>query len=412
MNTAGLSLSDAPPFGRIHPFFIASAVFGALSFFALSFAATTDRYDPYIIASIHLFTIGFLLNTAFGALSQMLPVVGGVKIESPKVIRITQFGISAGAVLFFAGFAFYRPLLFAALPILCFSLLSGFGMLLLKIQTNKQLTSQTVKGVRFALIISLVAFALGGHLLFSQATMNIAASHLKFVDIHLTTAIFGFFGALVIAISHQVLPMFYVAPEFPKFCRVWPAVIFIASLSLFIPIEVVGMAAKVIIWTAMLAFGVVALKKLKERKRLMSDASLKLWQTGLVSLIVGLAVWALDSVFGVPHKEFLFALFFGVGFLGSIVKAMSNKIVPFLAWFHLTNSGKWDAPSVREMITDKSANIELYLHIGSMFLFLCSIFFPPLFAPASLIGMISFLVLGVNMAKTVKIYKNELTKAA
>lgn len=412
MNTAGLSLSDAPPFGRIYPFFIASTVFGVLSFVALSVAQTTDRYDPYVIASIHLFTIGFLVNAAFGALSQMLPVVGGVKIESPKIIRIAQIGISIGAVLFFAGFVFYRPILFAAVVILSLSLLSGFGMLLVKIQTNTQLTSQTVKGVRFALIISLVAFAIGGHLLFSQASTNISGSHLRFIDIHLTTAVFGFFGALVIAISHQVLPMFYVTLEFPKFCRVWPSVIFTASLSLFIPIENVNIAAKIIIWTAMLAFGVVALKKIKERKRLLSDASLKLWQTGLISLLVGLAVWAIDAIFGLADREFLFALFFGLGFLGSIVKAMSNKIVPFLAWFHLANSGRWDAPSVREMITDKSANIELYLHLASIFLFLASILFHPIFMIASLFAAASFLVLGVNIVKTVRIYKKELTKAA
>lgn len=412
MNTAGLSLSDAPPFGRIYPFFIASSVFGAVSFVTLLFADSLDRYDPYIIASVHIFTIGFLLNAAFGALSQMLPVVGGVKIESPKIITSAQLGIAFGAVLFFCGFVFYRPLLFAATIILLVSLLLSFGMLIAKIQTNKQLTSQTVKGVRLALIASILAFGLGGHLLFSQASLNILSSHFRLADVHLGVAIFGFFATLVIAIAHQVLPMFYVSPEFPKFCRVWPSVIFVASVALFIPNETVSTVAKLVIWTALLAFAVVALKKLKERKRLLSDASLKMWQTGLSSLIIALAVWAISVFFELKSKEFLFALFFGLGFLGSIVKAMSNKIVPFLAWFHLANNGIWDAPSVREMISDKAANGELYFHLASIMLFFASIFFHPAFLLGSLCAAISFGILATNIIKTVKIYKRELIKAS
>lgn len=410
MNTAGLSLSDAPPFRTVYPFFIAAAFFGSLSFLALSFSGEPNRYDPFVIASIHLFTIGFFLNAVFGSLVQMLPVVGGIKIESPKIIKIVFVGISGGALLFFAGFVAYRPLLGAAVAVLSVTVLFAFGMLLLKIFRNGGELSTTTKGIRIAIIISFLALGLGLHLLSSHAFSHIGASHIRLTQIHILLSVFGFLGVLIISVSHQVLPMFYVAPEFPKFCRRWPIVIFVAALLLFAPSELSAFVAKVAVWTAFLAFAVVALKKLRERRRLLSDASLKFWQTGLISLIIGLFLWAYEFFFGLAHSDFLFALFFGLGFAGSIVKAMMNKIVPFLAWFHLTSQGKWDAPNMREMISDKASNAELYLHLSSIILFLLSLIFAPLFVVASLTAFASFATLFANILRAVKIYNAQLTQ--
>jgi hypothetical protein len=407
MNTAGLSLSDAPPYKTVYPFFIASAFFGIFSFAALLFADEPNRYDPFIIASIHLFTIGFLLNAIFGSLVQMLPVVGGVTINSPKIIKFSLFGLSIGTALFFFGFVFYKPLLFGATVILFSVAILFFGMLFFSIFKNRNAVSPTAKRMSVALIAAVIALGLGAHLLYSHASAHIGASHMALANTHIMFSVFGFVGVLIISVAHQVLPMFYVTPEFPKFCRVWPFVIFIACLALFIPIELINILAKLTIWTAFLAFGVVALKKLKQRRRLMSDASLKLWQTGLVSLIISLLLWAYDAFFELPNKEFLFAVFFGLGFIGSTVKAMMNKIVPFLAWFHLTSMGKWDAPSVREMITDKMANVELWLHWSAIVIFALSYMFSSMFWVGCALACLSFFVLFYNITGVVKIFKEQ-----
>lgn len=405
MNTAGLSLSDAPPFRTVYPFFIAAAFFGFIAFLALAFTIDTNRYNPYVIASIHLFTIGFLLNAVLGSLTQMLPVVGGVKIDSPKIIKFSIIAFSLAALLFFGGFVFLRALLgIAGLLILC-AVALFFGMLLFKIFSKKEIVSQTVKGMRVAIIVGILALLIGMHLLSSHALGSLSESHAKFTQIHILLAVFGFFGTLIISVAHQVLPMFYVSPEFPKFCRMWPIVIGIASAALFVPY--ISSLSQIVIWIAFAAFAVVALKKIKERKRLMSDASLKLWQTGLISLLMGLALWAYSLFFELKEAEFLFALFFGLGFLGSIVKAMMNKIVPFLAWFHLTSIGKWDAPSVREMIKDKDANIELWLHWCSLGLFVLSIFAQPLFQFGCMAAAAGFAVLLKNIVGAVLIFRRE-----
>lgn len=402
MNTAGLSLSDAPPFAKIYPFFIAAALFGCMSFIALSFADGANRYDTYVIGSVHLFTIGFLLNAVFAALFQMLPVVGGIKIEASKLTLSAATSLSIGAILFFA------HIYMAAMLFLSFSVVVLLFTLLKKLFTQKP--SNTANAIRLALIGGVIALSYGLHLISSYAMSRLSASHMEFANTHILLSVFGFLGALIIAVARQVLPMFYVAPEFPKFCRVWSYVILAASILLTIP--PLALFGKITLWIAFLAFGTVALKKLHERKRKISDASLKLWQTGLLSLLFGLVLIAYDYFFELPQKELLFGLFFGLGFLASIVKAMINKIVPFLAWLHLTSVGIWDAPSVREIITDKTANIELYLHLAAMALFCASFVLPQLFAVGAIVAAASFATLFYSVIRAVIIYKKTLRLSA
>lgn len=408
MNTAGLSLSDAPPFEKIYPFFIAATVYGFLSFVALFFAAEPNRFDPYVIGGVHLFTIGFLINAVFGSLVQMLPVVGGIKIDSPKIIKITFFSINIGTALFFIGFVGFHMALYPALLLLSVGVISFFSMLLLSLFTQKQLVSLTVKGMRLSVIIGFLALLLGIHLLASHTNYKIGESHMRFANLHIMLAIFGFIGVLIISVAKQVLPMFYVAPEFPKFCNIWPFVVFAAALCSAVPVEAVAVASKIVIAVAMSAFAVVALKKLKERRRLLSDGSLKMWQTGLFSLVAAVLVWGYDIFVGIQNSEYILAVLFGYGFIASIVKAMINKIVPFLAWFHLTSRGKWDAPSVREMITDKSANIELWLHWGAIISFSAGYLFYGFANLGAALAAGSFAVLAKNVYGATTIYKKNL----
>ena len=72
------------------------------------------------------------------------------------------------------------------------------------------------------------------------------------------------------------------------------------------------------------------------------------------------------------------------------------------------NSGRWDAPSVREMITDKSANIELYLHWVAIFLFLSGYLSAIFMQLGSAFAALSFAVLAKNVYTATTIYKKNL----
>jgi len=369
---------------------LASLFFGFASSIALLFADEPNRYDPFVIACVHLFTIGFMLNALCGALLQMLPVVGGVKLDAKKRIIFSFFTLNLSVLLFFAGFAFFRPALAFALFGLALFLPAMFFTLLQAIYRTRPI-SPANKAVAVGIIAGTIAVLVGLHLLASHAFFGVKESHYALTGSHILVAVFGFFAAILISVAHIVLPMFFVTQSFPSFCKAWPFVLTGASLSSILPID--SRLPSFAIYLAMLAFSVVALKKLKERKRLLSDASLKLWQIGLFCAATGSVVGFLQ-IFGIlEDAQALLAALFGIGFFGSVIIAMSLKIVPFLAWFHLTSNGIWDAPSVREFIRDKSANIVLALHAATIFF--CTLY--PLFEPAlkaaSITGASAFVLL-------------------
>jgi hypothetical protein len=69
--------------------------------------------------------------------------------------------------------------------------------------------------------------------------------------------------------------------------------------------------------------------------------------------------------------------------------------------------GKWDAPSVREMISDKDASIELWLHWSSLALFGAFVILEPLFQFACIFAAASFAVLLKNIIGVLIIFKRE-----
>lgn len=403
MNTAGLSLSDAPPFRLVYPFFVAAGVFSSLSFATFFLTGFESIYDPRTIASLHLFTIGFMLNAIMGSLLQMLPVVGGIKMSAKAVPIAAFFGVNVGALLFFCAFWFCPALKLAASLFLALPLLFALVSILIGILKQKN-KAATIKNVGLALLGGILAVSAGA----AALSELFAIDRDIVVKAHIFFAVFGFAGALIVSIAALVLPMFYVAKEFPKFCEIWPLlIVFTAVLYPFSPQEF-RVAPVAVASTAFLAFAAVGLKKLKDRKRLIVDPSLWFWRVGLVCAAIGavLTFWAQFAQ--INNIELLLAALLGVGFFGSIIQAMIYKIVPFLSWFHLTNIGKFDAPSSREFISEKMANIGVVLHVSSVVLFCASAFFGSIFYVASFVAAVSFALLSVNIIRAVRLYEKEL----
>ena len=72
-----VSQDFAPPFKLISPFFILGAIFYLLSAIFLFFFSTENiaLLDTKILSFVHLFLLGFVMMTIFGAMAQLVPVV-------------------------------------------------------------------------------------------------------------------------------------------------------------------------------------------------------------------------------------------------------------------------------------------------------------------------------------------------
>lgn len=108
LNTAGLSLDQAPPIQVPFRLFLSAPVFLLCSAFVLAWqgdSVLSSRWSPAALAVTHLVVIGFLGQIMCGALLQMLPVVAGAPVPAGKQVgTAVNLLLSAGAGLLGFGF--------------------------------------------------------------------------------------------------------------------------------------------------------------------------------------------------------------------------------------------------------------------------------------------------------------------
>ncbi|HUH41735.1 MAG TPA: hypothetical protein VLZ29_01335, partial [Sulfurimonas sp.] len=72
-----ISQDFAPPFKLISPFFILGSLFYLFSVIFIFFISAENLFalDMKIVGFVHLFLLGFIMMTIFGAMAQLVPVV-------------------------------------------------------------------------------------------------------------------------------------------------------------------------------------------------------------------------------------------------------------------------------------------------------------------------------------------------
>ncbi|MEA2111337.1 MAG: hypothetical protein U9P71_04750 [Campylobacterota bacterium] len=413
MNFTGLSLEQAPPLWAPARFFITAPLFAIFASVALLFLDTStlsSRYSVEVIALTHLFTIGFFTFVMLGALQQMLPVLAGVAL--PNALRVAQSShllLIFGTLSLFMGLLLSNAILMITAAVLLFLgfaiILTAVVLALLKVDNFNATVKAMSVSVGFAVIIVL----LGLHLLGGHASSNITELSFALSNVHSVWAIFGFAGILVIGVSFQVLPMFYVTPDFSKFFNsygvstVAVALLFWLLLNLFLPNFAV--LAKLFVALLFFIFGFEVIKKFQERKRKLSDVTLWYWQLSAVSLIAGILIWSVDEFISFD-LSLLTSILIGGGFLLSVMNGMLYKIIPFLVWFHLNAMGYMTIPTMREMFKNSYAELQFVLHVITLLLLLPFAFGVDMLKIAAVTMLLSSLILLFNLLSALKIYSD------
>ena len=265
-----------------------------------------------------------------GALQQMLPVLAGVSL--PKAQGVAAFshlllviGLVSLAIGLLQADKLFSIIAAAGLGMGFIILLSAIALAMKKIA----FFTPTVKAMIVAVTIAFLIVLLGLHLLGAHASGNISEHQITFSDIHSVWAIFGFAGILIIGVSFQVLPMFYVTPQFKHFFITYAVPLIIAGLIGWLVLNIVlpeyAWSGKSVIVLFFLAFASVVVKKFKERRRPISDVTVWYWHLGALSLAVGVLLWMADEWFSTDFTP-IFSVLIG-GFLLSIISGMLYKII-------------------------------------------------------------------------------------
>lgn len=384
MKTGGLSLEQAPPLSIPASFFLTIPIGVLLAgciMMLTGVASLVSPWMPQALALTHAGTLGILAMGMMGALYQMTPVIAGAVVPFARIAHFVHALMLAGL----AGFAWRLlggPTFAMSFAIGCFTLallafLLPLGWALMRTGTK----TETVQGMRLA-VLSLAAITVIGLIMahgYSGGTFPV--NRMLWVQIHLTLALLGWVGGLIMAVSWQVIPMFYLASNTGKTTMRWFFGLVLAGLilplaSVFVseetgsylsPGQLAGIAAlpaAIVIW---LLHPALILRNISQRKRKRSDASLLFWKAGLGTafLIIPLAVTAL--LLPDPRWQVLFGWVTIWGWAAMIMHGMLSRIVPFLVWFHRYSArvGFEPVPSMRSLLPQKKIKTGFILHLSS-----------------------------------------------
>lgn len=220
MNYNQLSIDQAPSISVPLSFIMAAPLFAiaAASILLLSGPEIfQNRWQASTLAITHLITLGFISMTMMGALFQLLPVLAGAQIPSPKITSRAIFSLyTLGVICLVAGFFLSHQLLSRAALLL---LALGFLVFLLMVSYvlyKTDVSSGSVKGMRYAISSLWIAICLGLILLTGHAWDSFALlRHLT--GLHIAWAAIGWMTILIISIAYQVIPMFQITASYPRF---------------------------------------------------------------------------------------------------------------------------------------------------------------------------------------------------
>lgn len=423
LNSANLSLDQAPPISIPFRFFLTAPLFG-MAAAAMLLVNGSDllltRWSPMTLGLTHLLTLGMLAMVMCGALLQMLPVIAGSPVPGVVVVgSVCHLMISLGTALLV--FAFLSGSVVGdavALTLLGGGVVLFFVAVIIALWRVKRV-SATIIAIRLA-VISLLITVLFGVLLGSGVLGRMGFGQIaSLVDVHLAWGILGWVGLLLIGISYQVVPMFQVTPEYSPRLRQWLAPALFTGLLIWTLLMlgvIAGALSEIVTGVCMffllcgfVLYAVATLRLQLQRKRRIPDITLLFWRTGMLFVPICVLIWAAGNlspaIGNSPQLNLLLgvSLLLGVGM--SVINGMLYKIVPFLSWFHLQNRQMSlmcmtvQVPNMKEFIPDKAARLQFHLYLLALLAMLLATLRPGWFVHlAGLLFLASNALLLKNLA--------------
>lgn len=360
--------------------------------------AVGDYLAPRVAAVTHIFTLGWLTLTIFGALSQLLPVALGAPIFSPRLGHAAFWSFAAGIPIFTAGLAMERmPMLAAG------GTLVGVGVLLAVANVAATLARGHTRDVTWSAIAGgisylAVALVLGLVLARNLDTEFIAGSRVRVLAAHLHIAVVGWAMLVIVGVANRLLPMFLLSHGADTR---WSRRAFVC-LAAGVPVFAVGMLVpwRIAAWAgaALLEAGLGAFLwqayvfyRVRVRKRL--DIGMRFARASLGFFVAAGALGPVLLALGGAHAR-LGAAYVVSGFLGGIVLFVTGflyKIVPLLSWTARFGKriGKTALPTAADLYSAAVARVQLVLGVLGVAVMLGGI--AAASAPAVRVGTVAYL---------------------
>lgn len=413
MFNQGLSLDQAPPISVVLRFFITVPFFGFLICALMVFTPTEvlTPNHPLSLAAIHLMFLGVITMSMIGALFQMQSVLGGRPILHP-----VGNGLIIHTLLIIGIFSLSGAFAFALAPLFILAAVTLGAAILYTANLVLPLlfggtTHDTLRGMRLALIALALTALLGIVMAVSFANGTFSPAHDAIRSSHYSLGLIGWIGALIIAVAFQVVEMFYVTPPYrPWYKRNAFRIIALSLIAkimwLFFSLPYVWIVEAVLA-VLLTWFVIITARRLRMRKRRVSDVSIWFWEVGVALLQTSIMAHIAHLWSGIGSLEAVALISFSL-FAFSIILGMIGKIIPFLVWFHLNAQGYMDAPIMSNVIPQRRLKTAFWLFICALVLALSSPFFPIVLSIAGIFSALLFAVVLANLIGAIKLYRHTL----
>lgn len=356
MKAANLDYAQAPRPSIVFGCLMPAPWLGAAAGLLLAFGPADGlphRFAPLALASVHVLALAMLLPVMLGALFQMMPVIGRVRVPGVRWMAPFVAPVGTGiAVALATGFVGLQPVGFRGAAMLgLFPLLGAFMLLAAGRRVSRvDATTRTLAWIGAPLLVTIAAGAgLAGSLGTagtSPLSSWLSASMPSLLSLHVAWGLGGWLCALVTGVSTTVLPMFWQTRQLPNALqRCLPAVpwfmllAFSAVVAAFPGHPIASFALLPWLGFVILLGGWMLVTVLRARRR--HDPHWLLWPTAITSMVAA-AILTVIQVFQPDNARAALSWWIGVLALvgGGVlpVTAMLGKIVPFLVWLHLRRS--------------------------------------------------------------------------
>jgi hypothetical protein len=324
--------------------------------------------DPKVLSLVHLFLLGFVMMTIFGAMAQLVPVVLEVGHFGVELFYAIWPLLGIGTTLMVLGFLNYPQLLPYGGVVVLISMMIFVMEIFLTIKKvenfNIVMTSVLISNtfLFFGIIFGLVmALSYAGTL--HVDITNLLRSHVYLV-------IGGYIGITLMGLSVVLLPMFGLSHGFskkPLEISIWlmslgVSFVVLSSFINYMFLEYIGYILSII---SLFVYFYLVYTIFNTRARKEIDVYAKSLIFAYFSM-VGSLILGIIYMFTSYEPLLLSAawlIFFG--FFGFAITGHVYKIVPFLVWFERFSPlvGKQKVPMLADMLPQKSSDAQLIFGI-------------------------------------------------
>ncbi len=360
-----ISQDFAPPFKLIAPFFILGSLFYTLSTLSIFLFQTQDLVftSPNVISFVHLFLLGFVMMTIFGAMAQLVPVVLEVGHFGVELFYAIWPLLLIGTLLMVFGFLYSAALLPYGGIIVLISMMIFVGEIFLTIKKVKKfnlvmssvLISNTFLffGIIFGLLMAL-SYA---------GTISIDISQM--LRAHVYSVVGGYIGVTIMGLSIVLVPMFTLSHSFSLVplrisISMMSAGVVSVVLSTFFNSSALENLGYILSFGSLPFYFYIIYIIYKTRPRKENDVYAISMMFSYISMLVALFLAFLYFVLQKEQIMLASAWVFFFGFFGFLITGHIYKIIPFLVWFERFSPlvGKQKIPMLADMVPYKSSQAQ------------------------------------------------------